>query len=71
MPVCGGFDFQSRRFFAFTQTYDDLQGHGQPMGGYFAVSTLLFYFSCDLRQSKKVRTRRLGIPAMSMNTEIM
>ena len=41
------------------------------MGGYFAVSTLLFYFSCDLRQSKKVRTRRRGIPAMSMNTEIM
>ena len=24
----GDFDFQSRRFFAFTQTYDDLQGHG-------------------------------------------
>ena len=24
----GGFDFQSRRFFAFAQTYDDLQGHG-------------------------------------------
>jgi len=23
------------------------------MGGYFAVSTLLFYFSCDLHQSKK------------------
>ena len=22
----GGFDFQSRRFFAFAQTYDDLQG---------------------------------------------
>ena len=27
--------------------------------------------TCDLRQSKKVRTRRRGIPAMSMNTEIM
>jgi len=41
------------------------------MGGYFAVSTLLFYFSCDLRQSKKARTRRQGIPGMSMNTKIM
>lgn len=38
---------------------------------YFAVSTLLFYFSCDLRQSKKVRTRRRGILGMNMNTEIM
>ena len=27
------------------------------MGGYFAVSTLLFYFSCDLHQSKKVRIK--------------
>ena len=41
------------------------------MGGYFVVSTLLFYFSCDLRQSKKVRTRRRGILGMSMNTEII
>ena len=41
------------------------------MGGYFAVSTLLFYFSCDLHQAKKVRTRRLGILGMNMNTEIM
>lgn len=48
-----------------------LAGTRQPMGGYFAVSTLLFYFSCDLRQSKKVRTRRRGIPGMNMNTEIM
>lgn len=24
----GGFDFQSRRFFALTQTHDDLQRHG-------------------------------------------
>ena len=48
-----------------------LAGTRQPMGGYFAVSTLLFYFSCDLRQSKKVRTRRRGILGMNMNTEIM
>ena len=41
------------------------------MGGYFAVSTLLFYFSCDLHQSKKVRTRRRGILGMNMNTEII
>ena len=48
-----------------------LAGTRQPMGGYFAVSTLLFYFSCDLHQSKKVRTRRRGILGMNMNTEIM
>ena len=41
------------------------------MGGYFVVSTLLFYFSCDLHQSKKARTRRRGIPGIGMNTEIM
>ena len=41
------------------------------MGGYFAVSTLLFYFSCDLRQLKKARTRRRGILGIGMNTEIM
>ena len=34
-------------------------------------NTLLFYFSCDLRQSKKARTRRRGILGMNMNTEIM
>ena len=34
-------------------------------------TTLLFYFSCDLHQSKKVRTRRRGILGMNMNTEIM
>ena len=41
------------------------------MGGYFAVSILLFYFSCDLHQSKKARTRHRGIPGIGMNTEIM
>ena len=41
------------------------------MGGYFAVSTLLFYFSCDLHKLKKARTRRRGILGIGMNTEIM
>ncbi len=41
------------------------------MGGYFAVSTLLFYFSCDLHQSKKAHALQWSIPGMSMNTEIM
>ena len=41
------------------------------MGGYFAVSTLLFYFFYDLRQLKKARTRHRGILGMNMNTEIM
>ena len=41
------------------------------MGGYFAVSTLLFYFSCDLHKLKKARTRHRGIPGIGMNTEIM
>ena len=42
MPVCGGFDFQSRRFFAFTQTYDDLQGHGSRLE--VNLPCLLYYF---------------------------
>ena len=48
-----------------------LAGTRQPMGGYFAVSTLLFYFSCDLHKLKKARTRHRGIPGIGMNTEIM
>ena len=43
----GGFDFQSRRFFAFAQTNDDLQGRGSRLevilpcpSFYFAVSMI-------------------------------
>jgi hypothetical protein len=38
-PICnGGFDFQSRRFFAFAQTNDDLQGHGSDWRLIYRVS---------------------------------